>query len=347
MFGSLSSPSTTNFNPNNDHVVQNSPSDGVSSLSWSPTANVLVAGSWDNKVSCWQVHSQGVSLQAEAKVQFAHEAPVLCTAFSADGSTVFSGSADKTAKMWQLNNPSDAGTQIAAHDAAISCIDFIPELNMVVTGSWDKKLKFWDLRTPNPAGTFELPERCYAMDVRHPLMVVATAERRIVVYDLTGQPKEYKQLESPLKYQSRCISVFPDKSGFALGSIEGRVAIHHVDPANAAKNFAFKCHRETEGSNTMIYSVNSIAFHKFGTFATAGSDGVYNFWDKDSKQRLKAFTKCPQTISCSKFSTGGEIYAYALSYDWSRGAQGNDPQAPNAILLHYTNDDEIKQRKKK
>jgi len=34
--------------------------------------------------------------------------------------------------------------------------------------------------------------------------------------------------------------------------------------------------------------VNSIKFHpQHGTFVTAGGDGTYNFWDKDSKQRLK------------------------------------------------------------
>lgn len=27
-----------------------------------------------------------------------------------------------------------------------------------------------------------------------------------------------------------------------------------------------------------------------GTFATAGSDGAFNFWDKDSKQRLKVIS---------------------------------------------------------
>ena len=26
---------------------------------------------------------------------------------------------------------------------------------------------------------------------------------------------------------------------------------------------------------------------RYGTFVTAGSDGAFNFWDKDSKQRLK------------------------------------------------------------
>lgn len=52
-------------------------------------------------------------------------------------------------------------------------------------------------------------------------------------------------------------------------------------------DFAFKCHRD--GSD--IYPVSSIAFHPFGTFATTGSDGTFCFWDKDARQKLKAFTK--------------------------------------------------------
>ena len=44
--------------------------------------------------------------------------------------------------------------------------------------------RYWDLRQQTPAHTQQLPERCYAMSVRHPLMVVATADRNIVVYNL-------------------------------------------------------------------------------------------------------------------------------------------------------------------
>lgn len=35
-----------------------------------------------------------------------------------------------------------------------------------------------------------------------------------------------------------------------------------------------QCHRIEND----IYAVNSLAFHHYGTFATAGSDGVYTFW---------------------------------------------------------------------
>lgn len=37
-------------NPNGDFLVANPPNDGISSLSWSPTGNFLVATAWDGDV---------------------------------------------------------------------------------------------------------------------------------------------------------------------------------------------------------------------------------------------------------------------------------------------------------
>lgn len=63
------------------------------------------------------------------------------------------------------------------------------------------------------------------------------------VFNLSSPSTPYKSLQSPLKYQTRCISCFPDKTGYLLGSIEGRVAVHHVEDNLQSKNFTFKCHR--------------------------------------------------------------------------------------------------------
>lgn len=59
--------------------------------------------------------------------------------------------------------------------------------------------------------TVSLPERVYAMDVRHPLLVVGTAERHILVYNLAKPDTVYKALMSPLKWQTRCVACFPGK----------------------------------------------------------------------------------------------------------------------------------------
>lgn len=83
-----------------------------------------------------------------------------------------------------------------------------------------------------------------------------------------------------------------------------------------SKNFSFKCHRD-DAKN--VYAVNDISFHPVhGTFSTAGADGTVSFWDKDSKQRLKPFPKTSGQISSTAFNRNGSIFAYAVSYDWSK-----------------------------
>ena len=99
---------------------------------------------------------------------------------------------------------------------------WIPQHNILCTASWDKTLKYWDTRQPNPVSVAQLPERCYALDVKQNLLVCGTAERHILVYNMQNPTQPYKQLYSPLKYQTRCIAAFPDQSGYLIGSIEGR-----------------------------------------------------------------------------------------------------------------------------
>jgi WD40 repeat protein len=54
------------------------------------------------------------------------------------------------------------------------------------TGGWDKTLRYWDLRQQSPAHVQQLPEKCYAMSVSHPLLVVGCAERVIQIFNLAN-----------------------------------------------------------------------------------------------------------------------------------------------------------------
>jgi mRNA export factor len=327
---------TPNYNPNKDAEVAQPPADSISCLAWSTKANYLVAGSWDTSVRLWEIQSNGMSLP---KTMMNHEAPVLCCAWSGDGTRVFSGGCDNKARVWPLGQQA---TVVGQHSAPIKAVSYLDETQMLVTGSWDRTLKYWDGRQPAAVGEVALPERLYCMDALYPLLVAATAERHIIIYDLRKPQVEYKRFVSPLKYQSRCIAGFPDRTGFAVGSIEGRVGVHHIEDKDSNKNFAFKCHRD--GND--VYAVNSVAFHPvYHTFATAGSDGAYNFWDKENKQRLKPFLRSALPITAGAFNFDGSIYAYAVSYDWSKGAEHYNPQQMKSlILMHSTPEGEIKGR---
>jgi hypothetical protein len=103
------------------------------------------------------------------------------------------------------------------------------------------------------------------MDVKNDYLVVATLDKVFTTFDLNDHSKPLYTQISPLRYQTRCVSIFEDQEGFAAGSIEGRCAVQYFQ--DTSSNFCFKCHRHV-GS---IFPVNSIDFNeKYGTFVTGG-----------------------------------------------------------------------------
>jgi cell cycle arrest protein BUB3 len=70
-------------------------------------------------------------------------------------------------------------------------------------------------------------------------LVVGTSGRHVLVYDLrkltSGQAGDSleQQRESSLKYQTRSLAVYTDGRGYALGSVEGRVAMEFFDAEEA------------------------------------------------------------------------------------------------------------------
>lgn len=252
--------------------------------------------------------------------------------------------------MLDLGANSTTATQVAAHDEPIKCARTFSHSGnpMLVTGSWDKTIKYWDLRQQRPIETLQCQDRIYTMDVRDSLLVVGTAERYINVINLQDPAKIFKTITSPLKWQTRVVSCFRDSKGYAVGSIEGRCAMQYVNEADTNLNFSFKCHRQTDPNDrnsSKVFSVNDISWHpEHGTFSTAGSDGTYHFWDKDAKHRLKGYPEVGGPIVSTTFSHTGNIFAYAVSYDWSKGFAHHTQNSVNKIMLHPVQGDECKPR---
>ncbi|KAJ5772842.1 hypothetical protein N7457_007738 [Penicillium paradoxum] len=348
--GGTTSASTSHTNTtgdiSKDVALNNPPEDGISDLRFSPTNEHLAVASWDKKVRIYEINDQG---QSEGKALFEHEAPVLNCCWSPDGTKVVGAGADKAARMFDLGTGTT--TQVAAHDAPIRSCHMIPNPSiggspLLITGSWDKTVKYWDLRQSTAIASVECQERVYTMDVKNKLLVIGTADRYINIINLDQPTKFYKTMQSPLKWQTRVVSCFSDASGFAVGSVEGRCAIQYVEEKDSASNFSFKCHRETPPASRdvcNIFSVNSITFHPVhGTFSTAGSDGTFHFWDKDAKHRLKGYPAVGGPITTTAFNRTGNIFAYAVSYDWSKGYSANTQQTVNKVMLHPIGPEETK-----
>merc|ERR1711924_302989 len=134
---------------------------------------------------------------------------------------------------------------------------------------------------------------------------------------------------------------FPDKTGYAVGAIEGRCSI--VSFEDPAQTFTFRCHRTAEE----FFPVNSVDFHPSeGTFATAGADGAYVFWDRKNRHRLNQSSSRACPISAAKFNVKGDLFAYAVSYDWSKGPDPKMLAMPHQVMIHHVEKQDVLARPK-
>eukprot|EP00640_Fibrocapsa_japonica_P003122 CAMPEP_0113944414 /NCGR_PEP_ID=MMETSP1339-20121228/34406_1 /TAXON_ID=94617 /ORGANISM="Fibrocapsa japonica" /LENGTH=333 /DNA_ID=CAMNT_0000949619 /DNA_START=85 /DNA_END=1086 /DNA_ORIENTATION=+ /assembly_acc=CAM_ASM_000762 len=317
----------------NEYFLNGPPTDGISSVTFGPSSNNLLASSWD---SCVYLYDAGANVRLAS---FPCKAAVLDCCFW-DPQHGFCGGLDRSLKMFDFNNGSES--VLGSHNGAIRCVEFSLHSGLVFTGGWDGQMLAWDPRSPSPCvQSLPQPGKVFTMALSDNRVVVGTSGRQVVTYDmrrLTAGPET--QRESSLKYQTRVIRCFNDRTGYALGSIEGRVAVEFFDPSPEAqaKKYAFKCHRTAD----TIFPVNAMAFHPiFGTFATGGCDGIVNVWDGQNKKRLSQFPKYQTGISSLAFNHDGSLLAIAVSYTFE---QGEIEHPEDTIVIRLVSDSDVRQK---
>lgn len=316
------------------------PGDGVSNLRFSTSSEDLLVSSWDGTMRLYDAAANIL------RGTHSYRAPVLDCCFLEEGKA-FSACADGTVQRYDFSV--GRGDIVGKHDVAARCVEYSFSTGQLLSGGWDRMLYSWDVRTPNSGRSFArvaLPERVYSMSCVGYRLVVACAGRHVGVFDLRNLSQPEHVRESSLKYQTRCVRCYPNGTGYALSSVEGRVAMEFFDPSEEvqAKKYAFKCHRKMENGRDTVYPVNALAFHPiFGTFASGGCDAFVNIWDGDNKKRLYQYAKYPTSIAALAFSRDGQYLAVASSYTFEFG----EIQHPkDQIFVKSVNDVEVKPKPK-
>ena len=83
-----------------------------------------------------------------------HDAPILSVAFSPDGTRLISGSADKSARVWDLNDSKFPElVRFDGHGGAVTAVAFNSNATQVLSGSADMTVKLW-----NPTDAVEIKD---------------------------------------------------------------------------------------------------------------------------------------------------------------------------------------------
>lgn len=307
---------------------------------WSTDGTKIYVACADKGGYCWDIASNQMQQIA------AHDEPIsTINVLSMNGTDVImTGSFDKKVRFWQLGNANPIAELILPFKifAADACFPIA-----VCIGS-DKGQAVITFESGKP----EIKQKNYCNE----------------------------DWPSKLNHQFSCVTVFKNKTtrqpeGFAVGATEGRSSLTYLNPQERKKvdpknnnqptwdpNFAFKCHRytpakvqvqvqnasgnlETKSNNNLecdAFTVNFIKFHpEYQTLVTAGSDGMFTFWDKDHRTKLGPTYKQGTTthplqfnmpLTAGDVSPDGKFFVLATGYDWSYGHEYSNLQKNKPII---------------
>ncbi|WOL15444.1 mitotic checkpoint protein BUB3.3 isoform X2 [Canna indica] len=239
-----------------------------------------------------------------------------------DEKTALSASSDGCIRRYDFC--SEIQTIVGKHDDSVICIDHSEETGQFISAGLDKKLMVWDrnMKNGNPGCTKVENSDIWSVSICH-LYLLAAVGKMINIYDLRNLRGPVQIKESPVKYQIRCVRSFSNDEGYAIGSVDGCVAIEYLDPSKSHEmGCVFRCHPKSRSGRYHLVKINDIGFHPCSTtFVTGDDEGYAILWDLQSKKKLFELQQFPCSVSSLAYSHSGELLAVSSSYTYQEASE--------------------------
>jgi len=217
-------------------------------ISLSPNG-LRVAVGLTNQISVHDI-ATGKELQSISD----HTAPVRAVAFAADNRTLVSASADKTARVSDVN----AISVIDAHPGGVVGAQFHSNLTQVLSAGGDKTIKLWDLKDGKAVKTFgPLPDPITAVGFSRDFAQVGATTGKTFKSWNVADGKELPALAHPADVLSFSWSF--DKARVATGATDNLTRVWDVATGTLLQTY------RQEGA------VRAVAYHNANTAVVSGS----------------------------------------------------------------------------
>lgn len=186
--------------------------------------------------------------------------------------------------------------------------------DQVICGSWDGFLQGIDCRSQTVVYQQQLRDKILSIDAQRDKLVVATTNNAVFWWPLPLNTNYLGvEVESGLKFQTRCIKLTPGGDGYVSSSLDGRVAVEFFQ--DDTKKFAFRCHRMNLADTSFVFPVNALAFIPNSSILyTGGSDGCVSCWNLATRKKVEQLKKFNEN-SVVRLDCDGKVLCVATSDD--------------------------------
>mmetsp|Transcript_12592 Transcript_12592/g.18876 ORF Transcript_12592/g.18876 Transcript_12592/m.18876 type:complete len:554 (+) Transcript_12592:147-1808(+) len=250
-------------------------------LSVDVVRNLVATASSDRALRMLDAGTGRLKLQLEN----AHGSRIICVRISADGRCIFSGSADRCIKMWDLRSSSTSRavrtlrTPSACHAVACNL-----SLDTIDSGHRDGYLRSWDLRGSKDSPSSEIEGTAPILGlVRSPKSIVALRRDATVhVYDPATFGRlvllSHDHFQVPSSAHSVRPAFSPDASHVAVPSSLGGCVIFDLSTGLASCVLRGASAKSSLKNSGAVAPTTSVSWSRRGLLVASDKHGSLSFW---------------------------------------------------------------------
>jgi len=223
-----------------------------------------------------------------------HASSINSIAFSPDGQTFASGSADKNIKIWKADSHLPICT-FSGHLSLINAVAFSLDGRQLATGSWDYTIKLWDVETEELIDTLREHSgwiHAVAISPDGKTLASGSADKSIKLWNL-----KTKEVQASFCEHSGAVQTLAFSSTgqiFASGSVDKTIKIWDI---SHGIQLTIEGHLDT---------VNSLTFSPSGRILISGSaDKTIKIWNLGDGALLNTLTGHLEAVNSLALNTQG------------------------------------------
>ncbi|MBL4683967.1 MAG: WD40 repeat domain-containing protein [Nannocystaceae bacterium] len=271
-----------------------------------------------------------------------HTQAITAVAIGPAGRWMVSGSADNSARLYDLSGPAPVVAAIfRGHWGPVSAIAFSPDGTMLITASEDNAVRRWDLTAKDPAATARVLRR-HDSEVSHlawhpagQFLISADVGGTLVSWDMRA-PDPQATATSHVAHTAPITALLFSGERLYTASDDRLARRFTLSPEGKLKRLLrFEAH---------LGGVASLAVSSDGRFvATGGTDGEVYLWDQDSKSPGRfaaALLGHDQSVNALVFTPDVGQLVTASDDDTLRvwNVRAKDPSVGSVVLPGHTGD---------